>query len=314
MEEFLEPVGGDLIIVRQLPVIEDRLEEALESIQDRLDSVSGLVATEDNYKEVKKIRASLNKEFKHLEKLKSEVKKSVEAPYKKFESGAYKRMADAYKDAISQLDKTVKEVENSMKSEQQNKLFMYYEDYRQSLGLDSGIAGFQRANISVGLSDSLKALKEEAKAFLDGIYSDLKMIGTLEDRDEVYAEYRMSLNVSDAVRTVNERHKQIEELRKNREAEEEARRLREEQEAAIDAAIAETAEQVESVSEKEYLSSPTVQAVEESEELSEEILHAAYLKYDIYGTLTQLKGMKAAMIDCMIEYCERNGMKYGKSE
>ena len=67
----------ELIIVKQLPVIEDRLDEAYALVQERLETMSSLVVTEDNYKELKKTRADLNKEFADLESLRKKVKEAV---------------------------------------------------------------------------------------------------------------------------------------------------------------------------------------------------------------------------------------------
>lgn len=315
MEEYLEG-GGELVIVRQLPIIEDKMEEALASVQDRLSAMSNLVVTDDNYKELKKVRADLNKEYNHLETLRKQVKSAVEAPYKKFESGAYKKMADAYRGAIAQLDGNIKDVENGLITQRKESLLKYYDEYRQSLGLDAEIADPKRSGIKVGLSGTMKSFKEQARAHLDKISNDLTMIDTLEDRDEILVEYRISLDASNAVMTVNERHRQAEEMRKRREAEEESRRIREEKESAVEDAIAyeEQKKAMESNADSgEILGAPTVQnAPEEQETVQDEILHAKYLKYDIYGTLEQLRGMKEAMLECMLDYCERNGMNYGK--
>lgn len=302
MEEYLEQTGGELVIVRQLPVIEDRMGEALEGIQERLNSMSNLVVTDENYKELKKVRADLNKEFNHLESLRKQVKSAVEAPYKKFESGAYKKMADAYRGAIAQLDGNIRDVEDGMKRQKQTELFKYYEEYRQSLGIDAELGDAKRSGIKVGLSDSMKSLKEQARKYLDKISSDMAMIDTLEDRDEVFVEYRMSLDVVKAVTTVNDRHRQAEEMRKRREAEEEARKQREEKEATASAFIAERQKQGTDELEfsDEILVTPTVEnAPEEAETAQDGILIASFT---VYGTIYQLKALK--------EFLESNGYQY----
>ena len=115
MEE-LAVKENEVIVVKQLPIIEDRLEEVYVSVKDRLEAMSNLVVTEENYKELKKTRADLNKEFGELETLRKQVKSAIEAPYKKFESGAYKRMSDIYRDAIGKLDGEIKDVEGGLKT------------------------------------------------------------------------------------------------------------------------------------------------------------------------------------------------------
>ena len=302
MGEFLEPVGGDLIIVRQLPVIEDKMEEALASIKGRLDAMSNLAVTEENCREIKKVRAELNKEFAQLERLRKDVKSAIEVPYKKFEGGAYKKMADAYRAAINQLDGNIKDVESELKMRRQRELFEYFEAYRQSLGIDGKLADPRRSGINIGLSGSMTSYKKAIKEFIDRIASDLKTIDALENRDEIMAEYRLTLDLNSAVQTVKDRLEREEAERLEREALEVERKLRAAREAVVEAAIAEAV-----VAPEE-----TPVAPEEAAEQAPEILHAQYLKYDIYGTLEQLKGMKNAMIDCMIDFCEREGMTYGK--
>ena len=312
MEEKLAVGSGELIIVKQLPIIEDKLDEAYAMVQDRLNAMSSLVVTEDNYKELKKTRADLNKEFSDLEALRKKVKEAVEAPYKKFESGAYKKLADKYKESIDQLDGNIKDVEGGLKRQRQEDLLAYYEEYRQSLGLDASLADPKKSGIKVGLSGTMKSLKEQARAYLDRIKGDIAMIDTLENADEVLAEYRESLNVAEAVRSVNERHKKIEEERKRREAEVEARRQREEQEKIVDAAI-------EAQNEPESISAEAVSVVSVSPEIDEkspespesQVLSTRYLGYEIWGTLEQLKGLKGYMQEALMEYCEMEGLKYG---
>ena len=276
---------NELIVVKQLPIIEDRLDEAFIAVQERLNAMSNLVVTEENYKELKKTRADLNKEFGELDSLRKNVKAAIEAPYKKFEGGAYKRLADAYKDAIGKLDGEIKDVEGGLKTQKQKELLAYWEEYRQSLGLDTAIADPRRSGIKVGLTVSMKSLKMQARDYLDRIEGDVKRIDTLDNADEVLAEYRVLLNVTEAVRVVADRNKRVEDERIRRLAEEESRRAREAAEKAVDEAI----------KENEVAVTPTVSvAPEEQEEAREKILTTAF---KVSGTLTMLKGLKAFLVN-----------------
>lgn len=285
MDKELMVKDNELIVVKQLPIIEDRLDEAFIAVQERLNAMSNLVVTEENYKELKKTRADLNKEFGELDSLRKNVKAAIEAPYKKFEGGAYKRLADAYKDAIGKLDGEIKDVEGGLKTQKQKELLAYWEEYRQSLGLDAAIADPRRSGIKVGLTVSMKSLKMQAREYLDRIDSDLKMIDTLDNADEVLAEYRVLLNVTEAVRVVADRNKRVEDERIRRLAEEESRRAREAAEKAVDEAI----------KENEVAVTPTVSmAPEEQEEAQEKILTTAF---KVSGTLTMLKELKAFLVN-----------------
>ena len=76
---------NNLIVVKQLPIIEDQLRQVKASVDDRVAQALSLACTEETYKNVKKARAELNKEFQDLEARRREVKKAILAPYKGFE-------------------------------------------------------------------------------------------------------------------------------------------------------------------------------------------------------------------------------------
>ena len=57
---------NDLIVIKQLPVIEERLKQIKEDVTTRTEQVLSLVCTEETLQTVKKERASLTKEFTTL--------------------------------------------------------------------------------------------------------------------------------------------------------------------------------------------------------------------------------------------------------
>ena len=69
---------------------------------------------------------------------------------------------------------------------------------------------FQDARINITLSASVKALKDQAKDFIDRVASDLLLIDTQEHKAEILVEYKKTLNASQAITTVSNRHKEIE--------------------------------------------------------------------------------------------------------
>lgn len=308
--------SSELIRLKQLPIIEDRLDEARESVSERLSAMSGLVATEENYKEVKKVRADLKRERDELETMRKQIKKALEEPYKQFEQGAYKRLVDLYDEAISCVDTSVKEVEGSLILQRKEELRKYFDEYRISLGLEEDLADARRSGIKVGLSGTMKSLKQQAKDFLDKIDSDLKAIETMENRDEVLVAYRDSLNVADAVRVVNEYHRRLEEEQKRREEMEAARKAKEEHDAVIDSILSETTQNgSESVSQEsnDVIAPPSVKvAVEQTDGNTEQVLSTVYLGYKVFGTLSQLKGLKEALKEALKNYCDSEGLNYGE--
>lgn len=311
-----------LVEVTQLPVIENQLARVLPEIKQRCEIAASLVVNEDNYKDMKKTRAELNKEYAEFKALIKNIKDVVMAPLNDFMNGICKEVDEAYTKGIAQLDGNIKDTENGLKDQKRVALMEYYDDYRKSLDLDERIADPRRSGIKVGLTGSLKSYKDQAKKYLDHLANDLKTIATLENCDEIMAEYVISLDMSNAIQIVKDRIAREEAARKAREEAEAARKAREEHEASVAAALAEAeaqeatempheAQEASDVS----LSPPSAEKLpEEARERQDEILKVTYLKYDIYGTIEQLRGMKAAMIERMLEYCEQEGMRYGKCE
>ena len=125
----------------------------------------------------------------------------------------------------------------------------------------------------------MKSLKEQAKAFVDKIADDLNLIETQEHKAEILVEYKQTLNVSQAITTVTNRFKAIEEEKKKQE------------EKVVHIEMNENHEKLENVMNKP-LEQPT-------EEKQEDILT---LKFAVRGTRTKLKILK--------EFLESEGYDY----
>ena len=220
--------SNELIVVTQLPVIEDQLLAVKESIQTRVDEAKSLVCTEETYKQIKAVRADLNKEYAALEAKRKEIKKQILAPYEQFEK-VYKECAgDLYASADKELAAKISEVETGLKAEKQEDLDKFFMDYRSSLALRIMVT-LADSGIKVGLSDSRKSLHEKAAAFLDKIKADLTVIDTLTHGDETLVEYKKNgFDLTGAMLIVENRHKMMEAERARKEqqraAEEEAKK------------------------------------------------------------------------------------------
>lgn len=81
----------DLIIVKQLPQIEEHLKELSTEIDKKVENAKSLICTEENVKAIKQVRADLNKEFKEVEEQRKTVKEQVLKPYNDFEIVPEKR-------------------------------------------------------------------------------------------------------------------------------------------------------------------------------------------------------------------------------
>jgi len=284
-------MNGDLIVVKQLPVIEDQLVAVKKNIEERVAMALSLVCTEDTYKDIKRVRSDLNKEYKELEAKRIEVKKAVMAPYEKFE-GVYKECAgDLYKRADMQLKAKIDEVEAGLKKQKEEDLAKYFAEYRTSVGLAEDFVGLEASGIRVGLTDSKTALRKKAAEFLDRIASDLQVIKTLEHQDEVLSEYRRNYNLSGAMLTVDSRHKAIEEEKARREA---LMARMEAEKAAAEAAAqaAQEAIQQEQISAPEAVQAPVAMPDPETSVPQVKIYEVTFT---VRGTKEQLVALKQFM-------------------
>lgn len=277
-------MSNELIVVKQLPIIEDQLREVKAKIEARVALSLSLACTEETYKEVKKERAALSSEFAALEARRKEVKKAILAPYEQFEA-LYKECAgDIYADADRRLREKISTVENGIKQERRNELIAFFSEYRESKGIDPEIVKFEDTGIVVTMSASKKSLRATVSEYLDRIAGELALIETMEDKDEILVEYRTSRNLSRAVFIVKERHKAIEEASRKR-ASAQPRKMAQEIAAAQVLQIAE-ADQHDTVN---AVAVPSQTPVCEQSETEKRYS----VSFTVEGTLPQLKSLKA---------------------
>lgn len=269
---------NEIIVVKQLPEIEEHLQAIKEEVNAKVKTALSLVCTEDTVKEVKKVRISLNKDLKDFEERRKAVKKAIMTPYEAFETVYKDCVSDTYKKADVELKKKIDGVENELKERKRTEVKEYFDEYLTATGID--FVTFDNAHINVTLSASMKSLKEQAKTFIDRICDDLSLINTQEHKDEILYHYKKVdgmtfLNASKAITLANEKFKAIEEAK----AREEERKAREQAKAE---AVAKVEEVVEAVA------PPTVEPI--APPVEEEKTYT--LKFTVRGTMPQLKALK----------------------
>lgn len=264
---------NNIIQVKQLPIIVEQLHEVKAEVTAKVEQALSLICTEDTVKDVKKVRSELNKELKDYEERRKAVKKAIMTPYEQFETVYKDCISDTYKKADTELKGKIDNVENELKEQKKAEVKSYFDEYLTATGID--FVTFENANINVTLSASMKSLKEQAKAFVDKIVDDLNLIDTQEHKDEILYEYKQSLNVSNAITTVTNRYKAIEEAK----AREEERKAREQAEAESAAKVEEVVEAV---------VPPTVEPI--APPVEEEKTYT--LKFTVRGTMPRLKALK----------------------
>lgn len=278
----------DLIVVKQLPIIEERLKELSTEIDVKVAEAKDLVCTEENVKTIKQVRAELNKDFKELETKRKQVKEQVLAPYMQFEEVYKQYISDKFKSADLDLKSKIDDVEKELKEQKENTIRDYFEEYKKSKNIE--FITYGQARINVTLSASMKSLKEQAQNFIDKVVDDLDLIKTQEHKEEILVEYKQTLNVSQAITTVTNRFKAIEDERKKQEEIkqkqlEEARKIAEEN-------IKNQTQATKQALDNFVIEKPV--EVKQEEKL--------VLRFKVRGTKAQLKALKEFLINGGYEY------------
>lgn len=268
-------MDNEIIKVTQLPIIVEQLHEVKAEVTAKAEQALSLVCTEDTVKDVKKVRSELNKELKDYEDRRKAVKMAIMKPYNDFDEIYKDCISETYKKADAELKNKIDSVENELKAQKTAEVKAYFDECLQSRGID--FVTFENAHINVTLSASMKSLREQAKAFVDKIVDDIILLrlNTQEHKDEIFYEYKQSLNVSNAITTVANRYKAIEEAK-----------VREEERKAREQAEAEATAKVESV--VEAVAPPTVEPI--APPVEEEKTYTT--KFVVRGTMPQLKALK----------------------
>lgn len=290
-----------VIELQQLPIIVERLHSVKADIEQRTADALSLVCTEQTYKSVKDARAQLTKEFKEYEAQRIAVKEKILEPYTEFEKVYRECVTVPFQTADTELKRKITDVTSGIVAQKTDVVQEYYNELVAAAGIDWMDDLTYRPKVN--MSDSVTALKKQAKAFVDGIVSDVTAIDAMESSAEVMVEYRKNLDLPTAIKVVDNRHKALEEQRRM----EEERRVRQaEREAAAEkvraaaAAAAQTQpEPVQEISvDPEMPVQPDVEPV--SQPKPEPILMT---RFYAKGTKAQLIGLK--------NYLEKECIEYG---
>ena len=279
--------SAELIRVVQLPEIEEHLQSIKVAVTQKVNDALSLICTEDTVKSVKAVRADLNKDLKDFEERRKAVKKAIMSPYEQFEAVYKECISDTYKRADIELKAKIDSVENELKEAKRTEVEAYFEECSKSVGVD--FVRLSDLNLNITLSASVKSLKRQVKEYFDKVIQDLALIATLEHTTEILVEYRKTLDVSDAVLTVQERHKAIaEQEKRNAEA------------SIIAEKQAETVEKVEKAVRESVAEEISAPEVEEAPPEGNEPVYEATFR--VTGTLAQLKALKKFLKDGGYQY------------
>lgn len=271
-----------IMVLEALPIIKTHLEKLSIEIKEKVDKSLSLVCTEDTVKDVKKVRAELNKEFQELEAQRKDIKSAILDKYHEFETIYKARVANLYNEADNSLKEKITNVEYQLKKEKEEEIREFFEEHCKDKNVN---VQFERMGLNITLSASMKSLKEQTLAFIEKIASDLQLIELEEYKEEILLEYNKTLDFANSKLVVVQRHKQIEEMQKRQE---ELARKKAEEEKVI--------EVVEEVIEEE------ITAPELVEDEVEEEQQMMVVAFQVTATIEQIKELKQWLKERNIQY------------
>lgn len=210
----------DIIKVAQLPIIEERLRTMKELVDTRVQEAVSLVCTAETVQTVKAERTELRKQFDDLESRRKAVKSAIMEPYNCFEAVYKECVSDAFRAADATLKKKVDDVESEIKRNCENGLREYFDELCAAHHLD--FLKYENAGIRVDMASAKqktpRKLREQLVQFVARVSQDVDRIADMDDAEEIMVEYKRTLNAMEAIGTVMERHRRIEEEQAARQA------------------------------------------------------------------------------------------------
>lgn len=269
--------------IKSVGEIESNMKEVKGYVEELNNYYKNVTFTEETMQQAKDEKSKLNKFKAHVMEYRKNIVAEYNKPIKMFEDTAKeteKLLAETY----NTINQQVANYENEQKRKKEQQIKDYFEEYKTANNID--FATYEQANINVTLSASMKSLKEQAKAFIDKIIDDLKLIETQECKEEILVEYKQTLNISRAIQDVANRHKLLEEEKRKQEEKIVTIVSNENHEIAK-----ESYEQLEKVFNK---------PLEQPEEVKQEEILT--LKFTVKGTRTKLKALKEFLINGGYDY------------
>lgn len=170
--------------------------EIKNEVAEKVKYYANLVYTDDQIKEAKSDRATLNKFVKALEDKRKEIKKQCLEPYEKFEK-QMKEIIAIVNEPIAMIDSQVKGYEEQKKAEKLEKIKEYFDEKNthEFVSLDM-IIDSKWLNASA----SMKSIQEAIDERLLQVAKDIATLSTLPEFGfEATEVYKTSLDVSKAI-------------------------------------------------------------------------------------------------------------------
>lgn len=219
----------NVLVDQKSGVIGFNFEEIKEVLKNGLEEYKNMEFTEDSKKEAKATVASLRKLKKSVNDKRLEVKKSFMVPYNTFESQV-KELDALIDEPINLINNQIEEFERKRIAEKKAMINEVYASIMEEHPDISELLPIVRIYDSrwENATTTKKSIADAITQHLERVEKDLATIRSMQSEfeDKGIEKYRTTLELSDAITTMNQYQKQKEEILKRQEEE----KLREEEE------------------------------------------------------------------------------------
>lgn len=309
--------------------IEWNKEQFMELVASMTAQYEGMTYTDEQIKDAKSDRATLNAMKKAISDRRIQVKKAIMEPYTQFEEEVAEVVALIDK-PIAMIDSRIKEHDERVKNEKKQALKEYFEEVAADL---DGILTFDRVfdQRYLNATVSLNKAKTDIKEKVDRVNVDLNTLNSLDAEYRMFARdvYVKTLDMSKAMAEIS----RLQDLKKKEEErirrEEEAEAARKSAEAKAAETVSESSESVSKTEESvqnpvENAQKPTESVQKDAESVTvpqenvspvasidvpdasvaapEEDTKQYKASFTVYGTKAEIMGLKQYMIEHKIKF------------
>ena len=291
----------NLLVEQKNGSIETNFEEIKAALSAGLEEYKGMVFTAESQPEAKKTVASLRKLKKAMNDRRIEIKKKFMEPYTNFEAQV-KELDKLIDEPIDFISGQIEEFERRRVEAKKAMICEIYTGIMAEHGTVMEYLPLDRIYDSrwENSTTTQKAITEAITAHVEHVEKDLDTIRAMESEfeDKGLAKYRATLELSDAIATMNQYQKQKEEILKRQKEEEERKR--------------EEAEQKKKIAEPEATVAPATSAEpiaqeKAKEEFVEPKSCTNAIRYEVIADPFQIAQLESAMREYGIEFWRVQG-------
>ena len=291
----------NLLVEQKNGSIETNSEEIKAALAAKMEEYKGMVFTAESQPKAKRTVASLRKLKKAMNDRRIEIKKTFMVPYTNFEAQV-KELDKLIDEPIDFISGQIEEFERRRVEAKKAMICEIYTGIMAEHGTVMEYLPLDRIYDSrwENSTTTQKAITEAITAHVEHVEKDLDTIRAMESEfeDKGLAKYKATLELSDAIATMNQYQKQKEEILR-RQAEEEQRKAEEEARRAAEEEQRKAALVHEEPAAPEVV--PDV-ALEEEKEVRSATALAGAVRYEVIADPFQIAQLEAAMREYGIKF------------